>query len=203
MDLREVATSTPLSPLAQAAHNALSKALIVRTSLGESFGNEKVKLAPYLCSDGNLLDSAMALFATIDKVPVNDLAGIHPHEPPASYQEATVLRPRHLQADSTGQPPAVAMMELFVELFSHFAEPLEAPDDLPDAHKDLLMFMSIFDLMNAKHKFRPLVTLLKKIFAEVRNTLEPGSSVSPVDFCVVKLLGCQTIGDRFGLCRSY
>ena len=30
---------------------------------------------------------------------------------------------------------------------------------------------------------------MKKVFTEVRNTLDPGSSVSPIDFCVVRLLG--------------
>ena len=53
-----------------------------------------------------------------------------------------------------------------MELLAQFAEPTEAPDDLPDAHKDLLIFMSIFDAMNAKPKFRQLVTLLKKVAVE-------------------------------------
>jgi hypothetical protein len=189
MGLDDAANSTSTQPLDQAMHDALSKALLVRTALEHLIAGEKVKLAPYLSGDGNFLDSATAFFTTLDKVLPVDLEDIHPHKQPASYKEDAVLRLRHLQADSTGHPPAVALMELFVELLAQFAEPTEAPDDLPDAHKDLLMFMSIFDVINSKPKFRTLVALLKKVFTEVRNTLEPGSSVSPIDFCVVKLLG--------------
>ena len=61
--------------------------------------------------------------------------------------------------------------------------------------------MSIFDAMNAKPKFRQLVTLVKKVFTEVRNTLDPGSSVSPIDFCVVRLLSDDGLLRPAGILR--
>ena len=189
MGLDDVANTTSTQPVDQAVHDALSKAALLLATAGHAVAGEKIKLADYVIGEGNLIPSVTALFSTLDRVHPVDVEDIDPHEQPASYKEDAVLRPCHLQADSTGHPPAVALMELFVELLAQFAEPTEAPDDLPDAHKDLLIFMSIFDAMNAKPKFRQLVTLVKKVFTEVRNTLDPGSSVSPVDFCVVRLLG--------------
>ena len=162
MGLDDVANSTSTQPLDQAGHDALSKAALFLATAGHAVAGEKIKLADYLIGEGNLLPSVTALFSTLDRVHPVDVEDINPHEQPASYKEDAVLRPCHLQADSTGHPPAVALMELFVELLAQFAEPTEAPDDLPDAHKDLLIFMSIFDAMNAKPKFRQLVTLLKK-----------------------------------------
>ena len=64
-----------------------------------------------------------------------------------------------------------------------------APDDLPVAHKALLSMAAIFDLLQSKRKFRELTAILKKAFTDVRNSLEPSSSLHPVEFCVLKLMG--------------
>ena len=41
-----------------------------------------------------------------------------------------------------------------LELMSQFAEPVVAPEELPDTHKDLLALAAIFDLWNSKRKLR-------------------------------------------------
>ena len=107
MGLDDVANSTSTQPLDQAVHDALSKAALFLATAGHAVAGEKIKLADYVIGEGNLLPSVTALFSTLDRVHPVDVEDIDPHEQPASYKEDAVLRPCHLQADSTGHPPAI------------------------------------------------------------------------------------------------
>jgi hypothetical protein len=134
MDLHEPAILTPSSPLVQAAHETVSKFALLRSHVDRMLQQEKVKLAAYCCTDGNVLGSASALFATWDKYPRTTQTDLHFIEQPAPYREAASPGSLHLHVDASGNPPVIAFMELFVELLTQSAEPLVAPDDLLSLH---------------------------------------------------------------------
>jgi hypothetical protein len=131
MDLHEPAILTPSSPLIQVAHETVSKFALLRGHVDRTLKQEKVKLAAYCCTDGNLFGSAAALFATWDKHPLITQMDLHLIEQPAPYQKAAPPGSLHLHVDASGNPPVIAFMELFVELLAQSAEPLVRPWLLP------------------------------------------------------------------------
>jgi hypothetical protein len=182
--LGEAPSSTPAFSPGQIAHETESKLALLNQHLTKLFQQEKVKLAAYCLSDGILLDSSAILFTTWDKHPLTSQTDIFV-SPPTPYQQAAPHGSPHLHVDASGNPPAIAFMELFVELLAHSAEPLMAPDDLPVTHKALLSMAAIFDLLQSKRTVALICDAYGHVYALVpQATPAKPSLIRPIFFMI-------------------